>query len=446
MKTRISITTKFLVGVVLVLLINIILVFMVTAFQIESASKDAYEVELDTSFTTIMSVFEKLESTTEADFDMKASLDKFLMKYPYKIVVIKDGKVIENNFINQSQYESMKKNGPATFSMGMKRYFYRAYETGTTKYSSQKILIAKQIPLINDRMKNVLQLSGVAIVLISVPTISLLFLIFRRMSNQIVAVRNATIQVADGNFDEEIEVQSNDEIGDLASSINEMTKRLKQSEADRDAFLASVSHELRTPLTTLKANTKGILDRIIPADQIRKYLLSNVEEIDRLTIMVNDLILASSFEQNKVLVKEHTNLNELLSSVISQMGIVGMQKGITFSCHIESQLEKDVDRLKLKQVFVNVIDNAVKYSKKWSTITIIAKKLGDKVVISITDSGCGIEFKDTNKIFDRFCKGKNSSGLGLGMYISKLIVNAHGGKIKAYNNPNSSGATIEIVL
>lgn len=446
MKTRISITTKFLVGVVLVLFINIILVFMVTAFQIESASKDAYKVELDTSFTTIMSVFEKLGSTTEADLDVKASLDKFLMKYPYKIVVIKDGKVMENDFINQSQYESMKKNGPATFSVGIKRYFYRAYETGTTKYSSEKILIAKQIPLINDRMKNVLQLSGVAIVLISVPTISLLFLIFRRMSNQIVAVRNATIQVADGNFDEEIEVQSNDEIGDLASSINEMTKRLKQSEADRDAFLASVSHELRTPLTTLKANTKGILDRIIPADQIRKYLLSNVEEIDRLTIMVNDLILASSFEQNKVLVKEQTNLSELLSNVISQMGIVGMQKGITFSCHIESQLEKDVDRLKLKQVFVNVIDNAVKYSKKWSTITITAKKLGDKIVISVTDSGCGIEFKDPNKIFERFCKGKNSSGLGLGMYISKLIINAHGGKIKAYNNSNSSGATIEIVL
>lgn len=445
-KRRVSITAKFLLGTVIVLLLNLICVFAVTSYQIGTTTESIYQQELENIAAISVDFFTKLNPETDNGYDLKAMISEFEKTYPYRISFIENDRLI-SAFISYSQFETMRIRSSGWFGNGLQRYYYQIQDLNMMGSSGTviKIIIAKEIPLISEQMQSVLLYSGIAILLISVPTILLLLALFRRMSRQIEIVSEAAAQIADGNFNEKIDIQSRDEIGDLAVSINHMTEKLQRNEADRDAFLAGVSHELRTPLTTLKANTKGIIDEVIPRNQAKDYLLSNVEEIDRLTMMVNDLILVSGLEQNKFLATDETNLSELLLDVVKQMELVAGQKQITFSCMIEDHLFKSIDKIKMVQVFINVFDNAVNYSPTGSIIFVSAKRDGDKVIINVRDEGCGIEFEDPDIIFKRFFKSSSSSGLGLGMYLSKLIVIAHGGTINAISN-TKSGTTIRISL
>ncbi|MDF2865950.1 MAG: integral rane sensor signal transduction histidine kinase [Clostridia bacterium] len=446
---------KIVISTLCILVLNVLSILLITTFQLEKVSTDIYKNEIDSNSDYAYKLFSKtiyLPNSSEVINDVIADYEK---QFPYKIGVLMNGKIIYGNFATQTELDNMDL-GYIRSESG--KYYAKTYDI--TRYdtlgyvkeyvqvleTNYQLVIAKKIQPLNTQMLKIITISFYVTFLITSIALAILLFIFKKVTEPIIKIRNVAEQVADGNYNEKVYVNSKDEIEDLANAINNMTNKLKQNEISRDTFLASISHELRTPLATLKANTKGMLDGVIQKNEVDKYLKSNVEEIDRLIIMVNDLIMVSTFEQNKKLIKEQVDISLLMLSVIEQMDIVAKNKQIQIVSNIKDSILKDVDKLKMKEVFINVIDNAIKYSPCESTIKIELELVESKVNINIIDQGTGFKIEDLVNVFERFNKGDKSSGLGLGLYIAKEIIIAHNGTIQAFNNINSLGATIKIII
>lgn len=446
---------KIVITTLCILILNILSILLITTFQIEKVSMDIYINEIDSNSDYAYKLFSKTIYLQNSNEVMKDVITDYEKQFPYKIAIIKNGKIIYGDFITQDDYDNKTDEYIKSRS---DKYYIRKYDI--TKYdtigyvnsyvqlleTNYELVIGKKIEPLNAQMTKILTLSFYVTFLITSMALTILFFIFRKFTTPIIKIRNVAEQVADGNYNEKVYVSSKDEIEDLANAINNMTNKLKQNEISRDVFLASISHELRTPLSTLKANTKGMLDGVIQKDEIESYLKSNIEEIDRLIMMVNDLILVSTLEQNKKLFKEQTNISSLITNVIDQMIVVAKNKRIQIVKDIQEDIIKDVDKLKMKEVLINIIDNAIKYSPVDSIIKVEVKLSENNVKIKVIDQGEGFKSNDPNSMFERFNKGNKSSGLGLGLYIAKEIIMAHDGTIEVFNNTHSLGATVEIII
>lgn len=308
-----------------------------------------------------------------------------------------------------------------------------------------ELLVMKQFPLWSERSTQILTYSLITFLVLSPPLLILLFIVLRRFTKPIVEMNAISEAYAEGDFSRKLTIRTNDEIGQLGMSLNEMAVRLKAKEEARDTFLAGVSHELRTPLTTLKANTRGIIEGIVPTDKVHHFLASNIEEIDRMIRMVNDLILVSTFEENLTLHVERVDVQSLLDSVLQSMKLLAQTKQVSFRVNVDDAPELLADQAKLKQVLINVLHNAFRYSPEKGHIHIYLKSSDSDVHLLIRDEGDGFSEAQRAHVFERFQRSVNSSGLGLGLYISQQIIKAHHGSILAANHP-AGGACVEIIL
>lgn len=248
-------------------------VFVIFILQTNATSNYNYQSELEDISSAVSETYAKYILT---DPDFTKAIENMKESYPYQIAIANNDQLIYGDFLTQEQFLKLIKSAKSPVSLDGTRYFYVLSPVKTFMPESDlTILIAKDIPVINEQLKRVLLFSGVSIFLISVSSITLLLFMFKRSIKQITDISRVAEEIKDGEFNYRIPVKSKDEIGRLAMSLNEMSAQLKQNESDREVFLASVSHELRTPLTILKTNTKGIIDGVIPPDQINRYLMSN---------------------------------------------------------------------------------------------------------------------------------------------------------------------------
>jgi signal transduction histidine kinase len=280
---------------------------------------------------------------------------------------------------------------------------------------------------------------------LSLPLLVILFVVLRRFTKPIVEMNEISESFAEGDFSKQINVTSNDEIGQLAMSLNQLAIRLKAKEVARDTFLAGISHELRTPLTTLKATTSGLIEGIVPQDKVKHFLASNVEEIDRMIRMVNDLILVSTFEQKLSLHLERVPLQSLTESVIQSMQLFAQNKRVHLETKFDEAFDVTIDQAKIKQVLINLLHNAIQHSPTDGTVLIDWKRSNGAVLLSIRDEGNGFREEQIAHLFERFYRDEHSTGLGLGLYISQQIIKAHQGTLTAENHP-AGGALVEMLI
>lgn len=239
----------------------------------------------------------------------------------------------------------------------------------------------------------------------------------------------------------------NDEIGTLIRAFNRTFERLETLFTAQQRFLADVSHELRTPLTVIKGN----------ADLIRKFgpdeesLNSIKDEADRLTRMVEDLLLLAQAESGKLPLNLRTvMLDELLTDVLQEMRVLAGDKVHLKLTEID-QVTLSGDRDRLKQVFINLIANAIHYSPIGGDVYIGLSRSQEMARVTIRDMGPGIPAKDLPHIFDRFYRGEKSrtrsktSGFGLGLSIAYFLVDAHGGRIEV-SSQEGRGTTFAVYL
>jgi signal transduction histidine kinase len=239
-----------------------------------------------------------------------------------------------------------------------------------------------------------------------------------------------------------------DETGRFIDAFNETLERLEQIFTSQQRFLADVSHELRTPLTVIKGN----VDLMRRMKQVDEESLDTIEdESDRLTRLVGNLLLEAQAESGKLpLYFSPVELDTLLLDVFKEMRVLARDRVIIRLTEID-QIIVSGDRDRLKQVLINLISNAIKYTPKGGEVFLSLGKMGDNARLIVRDTGQGIAGEDLPHIFERFFRAEKSrtrsktSGFGLGLSISYWIINHHGGRIEV-NSAENKGTTFCIYL
>jgi two-component system, OmpR family, phosphate regulon sensor histidine kinase PhoR len=271
------------------------------------------------------------------------------------------------------------------------------------------------------------------------------FRLSRTITAPVLAIASTANAIKDGNVRQRVTVETKDEIGDLAKAINEMAEKLgndiaqlRKLERIRSEFLANVSHELRTPIFSVQGFIETLLDGAIDDPSVNRDFLEKAHRhASRLNALLNDLIEISRIESGEMKMSfRYFSVVEFLNSMIEEMRPVAERKGIRLSL-VESVGEEERvfgDRDRLRQVMVNLLDNAVKYTDRGGSITCSVERDGPLCAIRVSDTGQGIAPEHHARVFERFYRvdkdrSRDVGGTGLGLAIVKHIVEAHGGSI-----------------
>lgn len=271
------------------------------------------------------------------------------------------------------------------------------------------------------------------------------FIFARQISRPISVIQNRALELAKGNYEKKASSNRNDEIGVLAAAMDFLTDKLAENEIERRNmeqmrldFFANVSHELRTPITVVRAYTESLVDGVVTDE--KKYYARILSECKSMERLVGDLLLLSKMQNPDFTIeKEPVNLAEILKETVRTSMKLAEEKSITIEFLYEEDLYMmygDYDRL--RQMFVVIMDNAIKFSQDSGKVYIKLFKHDNKLCAAIKDEGIGIAKEEIGFIFDKFYKSKlrqNAKGTGLGLAIARQIALRHGGEIRVDSEP-----------
>ena len=277
------------------------------------------------------------------------------------------------------------------------------------------------------------------------------------LTKPLIDVSNTVKQVAEGNFKVNIkrrdttkcEYEYINEVDELAKNVNKMVAELDGMDYMRKDFMSNVSHEIKTPIAAITGFTEILLDGSIDESERQEYLEVINKESMRISRLCENMLHMSRLDSQVIVTNlQKIRLDEQLRKCIILLSEKWSDKEIDFSIDLEEvSILSDYDML--QQVWINLIDNAIKYSRENCKIDISVKRLNDKSVkVSISDNGIGIEEGKLHRIFDKFYQCEEShkkSGSGLGLSISKRIVELLNGTIEC-KSKKDSGTTFEVTL
>jgi two-component system, OmpR family, sensor kinase len=259
-------------------------------------------------------------------------------------------------------------------------------------------------------------------------------------------------QITAQNLDQQIPVRDvDDEIGRLILTLNEMIARLRQSFEQIKQFSIDASHELRTPLTIMRGEVEIALGHTKTLEEYREVLVSNLEEILRLSAIIDNLLTLSKADLGQQTVQfEKVNLKELITELYEDSEILALKKQIVFNLTKNEDVSIQGDKLRLRQLFLNLVDNAIKYTPEKGSVSLSLERQNGIALVKVQDTGIGIPKEDQMKIFDRFYrvdKGRSRElgGSGLGLSIAKWIAELHKGHIGVKSEPEK-GSTFTVYL
>lgn len=265
-------------------------------------------------------------------------------------------------------------------------------------------------------------------------------------------IRNTTTELAKGNYEVITQVNQNDEIGELAKSIDKLALQLDKSSKEserfekmRQNFIANISHELRTPITVIRGSIEAICDGIIKdSEQLKDYNEQILSDSIHLQRLVNDLIDLTKLQNTDFSIDKSTiNLFEIINDAVRSMKQISTKKGVKINFSAENTIEEDRylfigDYQRIRQMIIIVLDNAIKFSNENQEVDILLKKENNKYELKICDSGRGIDSKNIGEIFNRYHKSnteENKNGMGLGLAIAKEIAIRHNIEIMVESEP-----------
>lgn len=263
-----------------------------------------------------------------------------------------------------------------------------------------------------------------------------LVLYFFQVHRPIKEITRATNEYSKGNLSYHVKPMHNDEIGRLGMSLDYMASQLNESDKFQQKFLSNISHDFRSPLTSIKGYLEAIQDGTIPPEMLDKYIGIMLFETERLTKLTSNILTLNELDPKSVRLDISTfDLNSIIRHTVETFEGTCKKKGIKFNITYANSVQNvKADKGRIQQVIYNLIDNAIKFSKENSYIYITVREKGEKAQISIKDTGCGIAKEDIDKIWDRFYKsdssrGRDKKGSGLGLSITKEVIQAHGENI-----------------
>lgn len=345
-------------------------------------------------------------------------------------------------------------------------------KTGTEDTVSIGSLGSQSIMQFNHKMKNTdfrlvimvliddinAEIKLLMVVLITIMIAILIFVVISNtyftnsIVNTIWTISRTTNKIAKGDFKTRVIKRSNDEVGELCDAINNMAEELGENERMKNEFISSISHELRTPLTAIKGWAETLESSSNNEEIAQKGLNIIVSEADRLSAMVEELLDFSRFQRmGSTINRENLDIIAIIADVVLMFGDKAKREGKSLNWSgFDQQVIISVDQSRIKQVLINVIDNALKYTETGGIIDVSAflKTLLEQqyIVIKISDNGCGIKEEDLDKVKTKFFKANYTKrGSGIGLAVADEIVRLHRGQLNVESVENQ-GTSVEIML
>lgn len=276
-------------------------------------------------------------------------------------------------------------------------------------------------------------------------------LVSQRIVEPVRQMRQASQQLAQGDYHARIQTLSRDELGDLALAFNQMAQELEQTEQRRLELIGNVTHELRTPLSSIQAMMEGLIDGVLSGEPATYVNIQS--ELHRLQGLVQDLQELSRVEAGQMaLDPKPVPINDLVESAAARLRPQFDDKNIGLECSLEPDLPvvtADPDRM--MQVLVNLLGNALQYTPAGGSVTVTTMSEKQRIVVSVSDTGIGIAAEHLPHLFERFyrvdkSRSRTGGGSGIGLTIARHLVEAHGGQMWAASPGSRQGSTFAFAL
>lgn len=309
------------------------------------------------------------------------------------------------------------------------------------------ILVARGLGLVKFQFDPLQFLIPIGVFILPVVILLLVLggMVLRRLVVPMDDLLKAADRVGQGDYSVRVQEKGPREVRSLARAFNNMASRLNINNEQRRELLADVTHELRTPLTVVQGNLEGMLDGLYPPDE--PNLRSLLEETNILSRLVEDLRTLALAESGAIqLKKESVDLSMLVKETLATFKSQADLAGVSLTYKSEDDLPwMDLDPWRIRQVFSNLIANALRYTPSGGSIAVRYQQADGKAYLEVKDSGPGIPTEELLHVFERFYKSADSGGMGLGLAIARHLVEAHAGSISV-ESPPGQGTSMQIVL
>ncbi|PZX04934.1 signal transduction histidine kinase [Psychrobacillus insolitus] len=288
----------------------------------------------------------------------------------------------------------------------------------------------------------------VSLLLIAMAYISLISL--RRVLRPLAKLKEASILMAAGKYETRVNVESKDEIGELAQTFNQMAASIQEEDEKKRDFLSIVSHELRTPISYIKGYGEAFEQNLIVEEKKSEVYSLIVREANRMQKLTNDLLTVARSEHDELSEITPLVLSETVREVAQILKPFADEKQVRFTITVDEDTILAADEQKTKQILINILENAIKYSPELSTISIENTTTKNHTTIHIKDNGCGIEPEHISHITERFyrvnkARSRADGGTGLGLSIASQLVEAQKGMLE-FTSEVGKGTTVHITL
>jgi heavy metal sensor kinase len=293
--------------------------------------------------------------------------------------------------------------------------------------------------------------------LLGVPLLGLVavgggFILVGRALAPVVQIARSAEQITLHHLNERLALtKTGDELEHLSLALNRMIVRLSEALEQNRRFLADASHELRTPLAALRGEMESVVEQARALPELSDRAGSALEEVDRLTKIVDALFAISRLDAGEAQQEwARFDLAALAASTTEQMSLLAEDKGVSVACNVQDSVSVEGDRARIKQVVVNLLDNAIKYTPSGGSIHLHVHASDSKAVMEVADTGIGIPAGALPHIFERFfrvdkARSRDAGGAGLGLAIVKSICVAHGGQVEV-ESAESRGSRFKVEL
>ncbi len=276
------------------------------------------------------------------------------------------------------------------------------------------------------------------------------YFLVKRALRPVQVITRAAREIEEENLDKRLDTGSNDELGQLASTLNHMLARLEDAFNRERQFTADASHELRTPLAVIQGEATLALKKERNVDEYRKSLENIYQETERMSSVLKRLLFLARNEDNKQPEFEVINLKELLTELVSDIEVLCEEKSIRCQLHAPDDLFIKGDKVSLRELFFNLIDNAVRYTHSGGEVSLILGGKDNSACVAVKDNGIGIPEDHLKHIFKRFyrvdkSRSRSEGGAGLGLAICERIAEFHNGTIKVESTVGG-GSTFLVFL
>lgn len=308
--------------------------------------------------------------------------------------------------------------------------------TGTDGEMVGSVFVCSENARFGDLVSKTIKAVIVSVLWVMLASLIAIYFISGRIIYPLKQMSKAAKEFSQGNFDARVEIAGNDEVAELAGAFNNMASTLQKNEELRKGFLANVSHDLRTPMTVISGFVEGMLNGAIPPEKHEHYLQIIFTEVKRLSRLVSSLLDISRLQAgDRKIVKKNFDICEMAREIIISLEqqLDSKKLDVMFECDRDN-MTVFADRDAIHQVLYNICQNAQKFSYEKGKYIVKIMEKDKKVFVSVFNEGQGIIKDELPNVFDRFYKsdksrGLDKTGVGLGLYIVKTIIDAHSEEI-----------------